>query len=68
MIKEGIRNAILIIVTSVWAANMIAPLWIKDYHSDPEISAIFMATVGTIYAFSAKNSKSDKDEKEEEPK
>ena len=55
MLDSRIKNAILITVTSVWAANFLAGLIPTfHYHPDQTINGIFMGIVGGVFALSAK--------------
>lgn len=57
MIGPRLRNAIIVVVTSVWALNFAAGLAVKTYEPDQAINAIFMAVVGGLFAWSAKEKK-----------
>jgi hypothetical protein len=59
MIGPRLRNAVIIVVTSVWAMNFTAGLAIKSYEPDQAINAIFMGIVGGLFAWSAKEKKGD---------
>lgn len=55
MPSERVRNAIIAVVTTVWAANFVAGLGaIPDYEPDQSINAIFMAIVGGLFAIGAR--------------
>ena len=45
-----LRTAVILTVASVWAANMIAPIFIKGYEASPELSVAFMAILGLLTA------------------
>jgi len=50
MVSERLRNVIIAVVTTVWAANFLAGLFVQDYKPSESINAIFMAIVGTLFA------------------
>lgn len=58
MPSERVRNAIIAVVTTVWATNFAAGLLVTTYEPDQSINAIFMAIVGGLFAIGARNSKS----------
>lgn len=55
MPSERVRNAIIGVVTTVWAANFAAGLLVNDYEPDQAINAIFMAIVGGLFAIGARS-------------
>lgn len=50
MLNERVANAIIIIVTLVWAVNFGARFVVPEYESSESINAIFMAIVGGVFA------------------
>lgn len=54
MPSERVRNAIIAVVTTVWAVNFAAGLLVQDYQPDQAINAIFMAVVGGLFAIGAR--------------
>lgn len=54
MPSERVRNAIITVVTAVWACNFVAGLTVTDYEPDQAINAIFMAVVGGLFAIGAR--------------
>lgn len=63
MIGERTRTIILAVVTSVWATNFMAGVFIADYRPSESINGIFMAIVGGLFAIGARggNGKSEDD-------
>jgi hypothetical protein len=54
MPSERVRNAIIAVVTAVWAVNFGAGLFVSTYQPDQAINAIFMAIVGGLFAIGAR--------------
>lgn len=54
MPSERVRNAIIAVVTTVWAVNFGAGLVVESYEPDQAINAIFMAIVGGLFAIGAR--------------
>lgn len=54
MPSERVRNAIIAVVTTVWAVNFAAGLFSPDYRPDPTIHAVFMSIVGGLLAIGAR--------------
>jgi len=52
--SERVRNAIIAVVTTVWAVNFAAGLVVEGYSPDQAINAIFMAIVGGLFAIGAR--------------
>lgn len=46
MVGDRVKTTVILIVALVWAANFIAPLFIKDYQPSPELNVAFMAIIG----------------------
>jgi hypothetical protein len=55
MPSERVRNIIIAVVTTVWAVNFAAGLFMPDYDPDPTIHAVFMSIVGGLLAIGARN-------------
>lgn len=55
MINSKLKNAIIIVVTVVWAANFGTSLFVDSYEPDQTINAIFMAIVGGLFALGARD-------------
>lgn len=55
--NESLKNALIVLVSTVWAANFTASLVLPGYTSDASIHAVFMATVGGLFALGGKGSK-----------
>lgn len=66
MIDAKLKNAIIIVVTAVWAINFVAGLAVPNYEPDQAINAIFMGIVGGLFALGARG-KDDKDKKPDVP-
>jgi hypothetical protein len=62
MPSERVRNAIIAVVTTVWAVNFAAGLVLEDYEPDQAINAIFMAIVGGLFAIGARHEKRGDDQ------
>lgn len=50
MIPKGLANAIVVLVSLVWAANFAASVFIPDYQTDSTINFVFMTIVGGALA------------------
>lgn len=48
--SDKLRTVVILIVVVVWALNVIAPIFVKDYTPVPELNAAFMGIVGIIVA------------------
>ncbi|KAA1424307.1 hypothetical protein [Nocardioides antri] len=48
--SDGLRSVLIVVVTCVWAANFIAPIFKKDYAPSPELNVAFMAIIGVLTA------------------
>lgn len=55
--NESLKNALIVLVSMVWASNFTASLVLPGYTSDASIHAVFMATVGGLFALGNKSSK-----------
>lgn len=55
MIDPKLKNAIIIVVTTVWAVNFVAGLAVPKYEPDQAINAIFMGIVGGLFALGARD-------------
>lgn len=49
-IPAALANAIIVLVTLVWAGNFAAGLFVPDYRSDPSLNFVFMTIVGGALA------------------
>jgi hypothetical protein len=56
--SNRLRGVVIAVVTGVWAVNMIAPIFIKEYVPSPELNVAFMAIIGILTA----SYKKEKDE------
>ena len=63
-----LRSAIIVMVSIVWAANFMAPLFSHDYKPAPELNIAFMAILGVLTASYQKPEKKAVTEKKEESK
>lgn len=61
MPSDHVRNAIIAVVTTVWAVNFGAGLFVSTYEPDQSINAVFMAIVGGLFAIGARSNKSGDD-------
>ena len=48
--NERLANAIIIVITTVWAVNFFAGVVVETYEPSEAINAIFMGTVGLLFA------------------
>lgn len=55
MLNERVANAIIIVVTVVWAVNFGARFVVAEYEPSESINAIFMAIVGGVFALKGRN-------------
>lgn len=69
MLPKPLANAIVILVSVVWAANFILQFIVPTYKTDPLIHTAFMAIVGAAFAFSRKDKTEPKElEKKDDSK
>jgi hypothetical protein len=61
-VPQWLRDVILLIVTLTWAANLVAPIWSRDYKPPAELNGAFMAIVGVYFATRDKGNSKDKDQ------
>ena len=54
-ISPRLRNAIIIVVTAVWALNFGAGLVVDDYEPDQAINGVFMGIVGGLFALASRD-------------
>lgn len=54
MISSWLRNLLIGVVTCVWAVNITAPLFVRDYKPPPEMHVAFMAILGLLTAGNTK--------------
>lgn len=54
MISDRTRTAVIVVVTTVWAANFLAGVLVPDYKPSESINGIFMAIVGGLFALGAR--------------
>lgn len=54
MPSDRVRNALIAVVTTVWAVNFASGLLVPSYEPDQAINAIFMAVVGGLFAIGAR--------------
>lgn len=52
--SERTRTVLIAVVTTVWAANFAAGMFIKGYETSESINGIFMAIVGGVFALGAR--------------
>ncbi len=45
---KKLRNALMCVVTGVWAINFVAPVFIKGYVPPTEVHLVFMAVVSGL--------------------
>lgn len=50
MIPKGLANAIVVLVSLVWAGNFAASVFIPGYQTDSTINFVFMTIVGGALA------------------
>lgn len=50
MIPKGLANAIVVLVSLVWAGNFVASVWLPNYQTDSSINFVFMTIVGGALA------------------
>lgn len=51
-IDPRLRNAIITVVTAVWAVNFAAKFFVSGYEPDQAVHGVFMAIVGGLFALS----------------
>lgn len=61
--SNKLRSIIIIVVAAVWAVNFTAPVFVKEFHPEPELNVAFMAIVGILTAsYRMDKQQSDKQE------
>lgn len=65
--NDRVRKVVILVVTLVWAANFLAPLWIKDFKPPVELNVAFMGIIGYLTAGGRGNSTSTQGESEIPP-
>jgi hypothetical protein len=48
IMNDRLVKVVIMIVTLVWAANFLTPLWKQDYKPIPELNVAFMTIVGGL--------------------
>ena len=59
--NNRLRTIIIVMVSSVWAANFIAPIFQQGYKPPTELNVAFMAVVGIITASYKRDGGGDKE-------
>lgn len=54
-VNERTRTVIIGVVTTVWAANFAAGMFVETYEPSESINGIFMAIVGGLFALGARS-------------
>lgn len=57
--SNRMRTALIAVITVVWAANFMAPIFERTYKPPAEINMAFMGVVGVLTATYQKNGDSD---------
>lgn len=52
MIPRPVANAIIVVITVIWAANFTLQFFVADYQPDSYINTIFLGIVGGALALS----------------
>lgn len=60
MLNDRAANAIIGVVTVVWAVNFGARFAVADYQPSESINAIFMAIVGGVFALKSRGASGGK--------
>lgn len=50
MLSPAVANSVIVLVSLVWLANLIAPLFVASYSGDPQLNLVFMSVVGGALA------------------
>lgn len=50
MLSRNMTKAVVIVVTAIWAANIVAGIVMDSYEADQAVNGIFMAIVGGLLA------------------
>lgn len=58
--SNQIRTALIAVITVVWAANFMAPIFRPEYKPPAEINLAFMGVVGILTATYSKKNGDDK--------
>lgn len=48
--SNKLRSIIIVVVAAVWAVNFTAPVFVSEFHPEPELNVAFMAIVGILTA------------------
>lgn len=48
-LPDGVVIAIVVVMSLVWAAGQLAPIWVKGFTPSPEVSFGFMGVVASIF-------------------
>jgi len=67
VLSNKVRTLLIVVVTLVWAANFVAPIFVKDYTPAPELNVAFMAIIGVLTA-SYRKGKNDDDDEDDKPR
>jgi hypothetical protein len=59
--NNTVRTVVIMIVSTVWAINFTAPVFVTEYKPSPELNVAFMAIIGVLTA-SYKIEKNGKDD------
>lgn len=65
VIPDRLRNALLIVITTVWVVNFGAALVVPDYNPSESINAVFTVIVGALFALGNKKSSGKDDEQDQ---
>lgn len=62
MISDRTKTVVIAVITTVWAANILAGMFeLNGYKPSESINGIFLAIVGGAFALGAKNNGKDND-------
>lgn len=67
MLSRATRTRVIAVVTTVWACNFFASVFLPGYQPSESINGIFMVVVGGLFALNARASEKDENEDDEEP-
>jgi hypothetical protein len=60
MLSRNMTKAVVIVVTAIWAVNIVAGIVSEDYVADQAVNGIFMAIVGGLLAADRASNRKDR--------
>jgi hypothetical protein len=57
MLSRKMRTIVVLVVTGIWATNIVAGILMDSYEADQAVNGIFMAIVGGVFALGTRGGK-----------